>query len=80
MMMQVLLPDAAEDDHVILVGSTAVLTPLQDPVHQSQEGCGCSTEAKGHHSKLEVADRCLESSVGPTQRSQGQLPVALAEV
>lgn len=57
-MTQVLLPDVAEDDHIIQVGSTSVFTPLQDPVHQSWEGGGCSIDAKGHHSKLKEADRC----------------------
>lgn len=37
-------------------------------------------ENKGHHSKLEEADRCLKSSVGLTGHFQGYLPVVLAVV
>lgn len=65
-MTQVLLPGVTEDAHVIQVGSTAVLSPLQDAAHQSLESGRFSIIAKRHYHELEEAGRGLKISVGAT--------------
>lgn len=71
--IQLPLPDGAEDDHIIQVGSTAVLTPLQDLVHQSREGRGAGAPLRP---KDITVNR--EWSTGVQKRADSMLPGAAA--